>query len=605
MRKTIKILTLFLIFLLASCSSDNLNTDGSDSPDANRYIGFIKISVADNANTRTNEEDDSDPGSDGSKFEEGTERENDVADAKLLVFSTPKSNEELDTQSENNAQYAGEITLEVISSDPNSSVDISRSLQMIGQIDDYRIYDTENFDYYAVVVINDPGFSTIRPGESFKNWKTTTVDKMWKTVGGLLYLTMTNAPKWRQGKEPVTLQKLDLTKMSKSKDQLESAGSFYVQRGAASVNSYIGIHKNNMYQALIDVSAPGHQGDFVAFMQTWNVNNVNTSSYPVQIVEGLSADFPEIWNTPRFYENGNSFWPRVHWGIDPNYYGSDASMGLHVIDEAEYEGDVMHTTAIGTTGYVLENTMAVDEMLRKNTTHVVYKTLYFPGSAIAGWTPEMTAEIHRRIQDSDDDYVFDYDDPENRVTFCRNTENSKIWVNNSSKGWDFKTRLEEAFTNATSENVSINSGLFSQFTRGYYSLDDFYRILIPQKVIDAEAQQIISSQLGVSDFNKKCLAYCPDGIVYYTAPLSHFTEADGAGWSNGDPTYGGDNAHYLGRYGLVRNNNYRINVRTIKNAGEPIIPVPGDDPDDLTVYYSIEIEVKVKPWSMRQTSFDF
>ena len=55
-------------------------------------------------------------------------------------------------------------------------------------------------------------------------------------------------------------------------------------------------------------------------------------------------------------------------------------------------------------------------------------------------------------------------------------------------------------------------------------------------------------------------------------------------WNSGDPTYGtGEVAKkkYLGRYGMVRNNWYELQVNSISNPGSPDVPeVNPDTPDD-------------------------
>ena len=47
-----------------------------------------------------------------------------------------------------------------------------------------------------------------------------------------------------------------------------------------------------------------------------------------------------------------------------------------------------------------------------------------------------------------------------------------------------------------------------------------------------------------------------------------------------DQAYGGDEASYLGRYGMVRNNWYNISINSVTHVGSPIIPPLTEDADD-------------------------
>lgn len=50
--------------------------------------------------------------------------------------------------------------------------------------------------------------------------------------------------------------------------------------------------------------------------------------------------------------------------------------------------------------------------------------------------------------------------------------------------------------------------------------------------------------------------------------------------------------NYLGRYGVLRNNWYTVNVEGIKKIGSPVVPeVTGDPDDELAAYISVKINV--------------
>ena len=86
--------------------------------------------------------------------------------------------------------------------------------------------------------------------------------------------------------------------------------------------------------------------------------------------------------------------------------------------------------------------------------------------------------------------------------------------------------------------------------------------------------------------------YYNNGYCYYRVPLRHFTDEE-TEWQStpqmtGNATSQAYQANgefsvdhrYLGRYGLVRNNWYNINIRKIAHIGNPIIPALTQNADD-------------------------
>lgn len=99
------------------------------------------------------------------------------------------------------------------------------------------------------------------------------------------------------------------------------------------------------------------------------------------------------------------------------------------------------------------------------------------------------------------------------------------------------------------------------------------------------------------------LTYYEKGYCYYPVRIRHFADgvdpsySDGVKKWEGEPTYDTD-AKWLGRYGVVRNNSYVINVTGVKAPGSPTIPEPTQNIDDEEFYY-IQATVKVLSWTKR------
>ena len=91
------------------------------------------------------------------------------------------------------------------------------------------------------------------------------------------------------------------------------------------------------------------------------------------------------------------------------------------------------------------------------------------------------------------------------------------------------------------------------------------------------------------------------GISYYPVRIKHFGD-DLTPWKKSetpkptvsDGAYPNANqaGNYLGRYGVLRNNWYTVNVEGIKKIGSPVVPeVTGDPDDELAAYISVKINV--------------
>ena len=106
------------------------------------------------------------------------------------------------------------------------------------------------------------------------------------------------------------------------------------------------------------------------------------------------------------------------------------------------------------------------------------------------------------------------------------------------------------------------------------------------------------------------------GKVYYSVLIKHFGdrltpwntwEADpnkpaAGGIDQIYPTTNRD-ANYLGRYGVVRNNWYEINLNKINKIGTPDIDYDKDTPDDELNSY-ISVSINILSWAKRSQDVD-
>ena len=91
-----------------------------------------------------------------------------------------------------------------------------------------------------------------------------------------------------------------------------------------------------------------------------------------------------------------------------------------------------------------------------------------------------------------------------------------------------------------------------------------------------------------------------EGKMYYYIPIKHMS-ADNGGLTKDDYEYN------VGRWGVVRNHWYRLNINAIKNPGIPVDDpeqpiIPNDDPDED--YYAA-FEIVILPWHVIDNDVTF
>ena len=86
--------------------------------------------------------------------------------------------------------------------------------------------------------------------------------------------------------------------------------------------------------------------------------------------------------------------------------------------------------------------------------------------------------------------------------------------------------------------------------------------------------------------------------------IQHFGD-DQTPWTAGSESYPTPNRddNYLGRWGVLRNNWYEINVTGVKSIGSPVVPEVYGTPDD-PVQSWISVEINVLSWAKRTQNAD-
>lgn len=550
--------------LVGCSSSDDLATDvkGNGNKTEAAYAKFT-IQLPTVSGTRA-----VDPNT-GADFNGGTADEYAVKDAQLLIFQKSGG-------SEGNYKFVETVPIGNLEpwTDNTPNTGVTRYANITAKLNGVSLDKTGN-EYFALVILNNGGQSKVKLPTSgtYSEWNVAN-----KVQGAAAFLNsdngfyMANAPLYSTG-EPTTLVPIKGVYSTKAEAQTNPATTVYVERGMAKVTV-------NGSDFTIDDASSTYNTDEVK-INNWTLDVLNKSTFPVHVTTGLKTDFSAIWTTPRFVATGSTP-QRVYWGKDPNYDKStlttveECQKEFYIVDNngKTYNGDASSTFTWSektTPLYCLENTFDLDNMKQGQTTRVVFKATYTP----------------HNLTGTD-------------KTFFMIGNNTQIWTKDALV--EQITSKAKEMLKSTGVVVTINTD--APLLKGGSHLLSAADVTIKDGEVDKTAAfdyATLNTKLGLKntemDANnnpKVGIKTYENGECYYIARIKHFNEL--TPWASGE-TYGTDNATYLGRYGVLRNNWYDLTVSKVSAPGYP------DVPDDEDTKY-INVEVKILDWAKRSQSVD-
>lgn len=542
-----------MLALAASCSENELVESGGTGANENgpHYATFT-IKLPTTNGTRA----DGEP-----TYDDGTADEYAVNNATLLVFRGEAGEKEADAEFVESVELGDMKPWTGVNDDPNV---ITTEANITAKLNNFESSYTGN--YYAVIMLNNNMTGSNKKvklpanGNTFSDWqKANVINSMASEVNGFY---MANAVKVN-GTTTSTLVTIDKNKVTTNESAAQSAATIYVERGVAKVTM----------TAFSEMNVKGLTDDKVT-ITAWDLDVTNKKSYPVHNVDNYDSygDYwGDIWEVERF-TSGHPTFNRAHWGIDPNY--STISNDKKYTDDFNYKAKTYDFSGAGDATapkYCLENTFSLGHMYQNQTTRVIMKATYVPSGLTAGETF----------------YMFDG----KSGYFTEGT---------------LTTQISTAITNAgyTATDFSLPLTDMKKAGKHLLTANDITKTSGSVEVND-EFLGKVNAALGLSD-NKKISTYY-EGVSYYIARIKHFGDAL-TPWNSGDPTYGtGAEAKkkYLGRYGMVRNNWYELQVNSISNPGSPDVPeVNPDSPDDEGDKYYINCSVRILSWAKRVHGID-
>ena len=543
MRKLRFFLPFAALGLLASCSNDNMGEPAVEQTPVDGNAMYLSFNLANPPGNRA-----------GETYEEGDASEYTINNVKLYLYKSVSGT----------TSFYKAYSPILGANTPDLDQDgITSKQEITFQIDDISAADFGNTEFSAFIIVNEGEITG--PASDLSTWNATratataratksavnagtAVNAMIPVISGTSYFTMTNAPLW-DGTNVQTLVPLKkgnfATSPAAAKD---AAATVYVQRGVAKV-----VVKS------VDTNGVTVQNttDKVKF-DGWALDVINKNGSMIQVVED-AASFSNVtgetpdWSAAQFLGTNlasTGTLERIFWSKDDNY-DSAASGDFLTITSANNQWNAMAETDWE---YCMENTMNFKAMTKDATTRIVFKGKYCLGG----------------------------NDPVSFVWFPGNDKTSKV---NDANIADL----------TTSDITPVN---------GKYKLADLIK--------DETELKNVTAALGCD--SQQYVYFYPQGVTYYTALIRHFNDDVAAltsdGTSGGTALVVNEVGNYtkfqLGRYGVVRNNTYKVNVSKVFGFGSPDVPPTTPDPDDKPedVKYNVLLEIDVLDWAVRDGNYE-
>lgn len=551
--------------MAASCSSNNDLVNGGNGSGENEtgtaYASF-KINLPTTSGTRAD-----DPKQGTPSFEQGTAAEYEVKNGTILIFDA------------NTDKFVTSAELGTM----NPWTDVNKDGVTTAAIATVKLTGvTVSGNYKALVLLNnnttdDATKKVTLPttADTYATWskddKKANADNYVSTNG----IFMANAPMYSATSEPTTLVKIKNVCASPEEAQAKAATTIYVERGLAKVTM------KDFETGGYSIGGGTYDGATVK-IEKWQLDVTNKSTYPVHQIGGLSSattGFADIWKTDRFYDQTSTAFKRVYWGVDPNYNNADyqtlenCKTAFNMITNDKVTGDAGEANP----QYCLENTFDLDNMKQGQTTRVVFKAVFTP----------------KGFKDTE-------------KTFYKIGNNTDIW-----KEADLKQQIKTValtamgITKAEEQakyDVDLTKGTNISGKAGQHLIEaaniTYSGEAGSSKVTDDIVNKI-NDKLGLS--TAAGISTYLNGEAYYIARIKHFNEL--TPWTAGT-AYDSNNAAFLGRYGVLRNNWYELSVNKVSGLGYPDVPeVKPTVPDDENDQY-INVSVKILSWAKRSQSID-
>ncbi len=377
------------------------------------------------------------------------------------------------------------------------------------------------------------------------------------------------------------------------------AADIYVERGVAKVTMH-----SKPTTTLTDKVYQNPMNTVSYTIDAWGLDITNNTSYFSRVPSTTWNSLKSDYATPASYrfigktnmENnaavGATGLFRTYWGVDPNYDADPATGAFNELGanpDADATKDITKLyNEFGDANplYCMENTFDVANMKQDRSTRVVVRAQLSSADIPAGQDfytvngEKATIYSKTTLENMIKKAILDHSNVQS-FTATNGTAFSEFNINLSSRTAETGKVTLKGFT------LTANGTAFPESDKAV--------------VVDA-----VNNQL-------KDITCYKDGYAYYPIIIKHFGKDDTPWDMNNDPnitattiyptTGAGADANYLGRYGVLRNNWYDLEVTGIRTIGSAVIPSRDDKYDDELNQF-ISVKINVLSWAKRTQSED-
>lgn len=576
----------------SACSSDDVAENGNGSLTDFTNGGYVKMAI--NMPTVKSSEGAFKGANDD--YKDGKPEEYAVNNTTVIMFQGNNENDAIfhSAYSINNITDTWKPELA-----PNGQ--ISSILQLTKKVNEPAI----GSNLYALVVVNHNGLLEVETDHklkvngagftgnftAFKNELATAENVSGTKISGT-GLFMANAPLSKgtggtaESGGPVTT----LVNLSSDVYPTETAAEaapaahIYIERGVAKVtfinpkidaNFTTAAFSNGQGVVPVTYTMEGWTLD-ITNMKSYLVRHVNSSwnAYQTDIVPTTGA----IAKPFRFvgHTDVHDGLYRTYWAEDPNYSSTPAAEFNKVTDVADINKD------FGTDKpqYCLENTFNVDNQNQDATTRAIVR-------------------VKVKINGAEGDF---YTVNGGKTTLYSQENLDNLVKNAIITNADVVTANGGTAPNAADITLTYST---DPDANGEVKVEGITLTLAGGTALSADAVKYSAILTAVNNTVKNITKYV-GGYVYYPVRIKHFgdeltpwAQAYDANITTGK-IYPATNKEerYLGRYGVVRNNWYELEVNSIKGIGYAVIPPAKNDPDDVLDQY-ISVKINILSWAKR------
>lgn len=555
-------------------------------------------------------------------FNDGLPSEYAVKKATLVLFEKATSSKEGD------ATFHSIYDLGNISMEMDGSTQITSTVKVVKQAND----NAQGKNLLGLVILNGSNTLVDVAGESINGVNLTSTTKFSELVKSVTNgdasnyysatdgFLMMNAPLATQqgGATTVTSADADIATLvdvtsnvygTKEEALTKTAANFYVERALAKVtfNGSKGQIKGT------DVTLDGISQTNVMHwsVENWNLDVTNKKSYFVHNMTGvnntlqtdytvngaaIAAPFRFIGNTAVRTTDAKY---RTYWGVDPNYESYVPADFETKAADADINGEL----GAEKPQYCFENTFNVANQNQNQTTRAMVKVKLNGGNdfyVFNGDKSKLYSEdgCKKRIKgdianlQNVHKWIVANLDPTKTYDITA-TGNATVTLKDAAT-YDTDARVEvETFTVKIDATQSVD-GTEKTYTLATGDVDELNTAL--KKNVTKYAGGIAYYPIRIKHFGNELTPW--NNFNAATNPLGHQAKAGDVYGLTAEPTKAP--ARFLGRYGVLRNNWYELEVNSITGIGEPRIPqVPTtSDPDDELKQF-ISVNINILSWAKR------